>query len=72
MKGLCMLSLCIFKNTKENVSWFYDPYSHVNWKIAESWCLTVTWGGFEADAFGTLAIVLDEVISPRGGGLIRG
>jgi hypothetical protein len=61
-----MLSLCIFKNTIENVSWFYDPYFHVNWRIAESWCLAVTRRGFEADSFGTLATVLDEVISPGG------
>lgn len=61
-----MLSICFFKNTKENVSWFYDPYSHVNWKIAESWRLTVTQRGFEADTFGTLATVLEEVISPGG------
>lgn len=58
-----MLSLCIFKNTEENISWSYDPCSHVNWKISESCCLTVAQRGFEADTLGTLATVLDKVIS---------
>lgn len=61
-----MLSLCIFKNIEENVSWSHDPYSHVNWKISESCCLTVAQRGVEVDTFGTLATVLDEAISPWG------